>query len=102
MTCLTDKTTGGRAANGFETLTREETQVLTKESNAVIKLMYKQRFSQLVLPLLVDAYNKKSNVNQGDDDDGVKAFLITAISCTLQVMPKQLLPMHLKQVNDSK
>lgn len=89
--CLTCKATGNQAAKGFEVLSRDETQAMTKDSNAVIKLMYKQRFSQLVLPLLVDAYNNKS-------EDDVKAYLITAISCTLKVMPKQLLQLHLKEV----
>ena len=53
--------------------------------------MYKQRFAQYVLPLLIDKFETA--------DDLQKANLITAISSTLQSMPKQFLQKYLTSVS---
>lgn len=90
VTFLSDKFHGNRATRGFEMLVREEILALTKNSNAVVKLMYKQRFSQLVLPLLIEGY--------GDSDEETKANFMLAISYVLQIIPKQFLKDHLKKV----
>jgi len=81
---------GRFAAQGFEVLTQNDMLALTKESHCIIKFMYKQRFAQFVLPPLMESYH--------NSEDDVKSFLITAISSTLQTMPKQMFQVHLRKV----
>ena len=56
--------------------------------------MHKQRFAQFVLPLLIENYH-----NGGE---AAKASFMTAISVTLQAMPKQMLQKHLTTVSHFK
>ena len=86
---LCDSVVGALIASNFEQLTTDS-YLFSKESNCIVKLMYKQRFAQYVLPLLINKFETA--------DDLQKANLITAISSTLQSMPKQFLQKYLTSV----
>ena len=87
---LYDSVVGTLIAAKFEQLTTDS-YLFSKESNCTVKLMYKQRFAQYVLPLLINKFETA--------DDLQKANLITAISSTLQSMPKQFLQKYLTSVS---
>ena len=87
---LYDNVVGTLIAAKFEQLTTDS-YLFSKESNCIVKLMYKQRFAQYVLPLLISKFETA--------DDLQKANLITAISSTLQSMPKQFLQKYLTSVS---
>ena len=87
---LCDSVVGTLIAANFEQLTTDN-YLFSKESNCIVKLMYKQRFAQYVLPLLINKFETA--------DDLQKANLITAISSTLQSMPKQFLQKYLTSVS---
>ena len=87
---LYDSVVGTLIAAKFEQLTTDS-YLFSKESNCIVKLMYKQRFAQYVLPLLINKFETA--------DDLQKANLIIAISSTLQSMPKQFLQKYLTAVS---
>ena len=64
-----------------------ESEVLSKENHAVIRLLHKQNMCRILIPRLLKLY---------DDDGGVHS--IPAVCCLLQNMPKQLLGKNLEEV----
>lgn len=87
---LNNKMTANTAAAGFGVIVKDIDFLFSKESSATIKLMYKQRYTQYVLPMLIERYYNVA--------DEVKSFFLMAISNTLQAVPKQSLQKHLKAV----
>ena len=91
LDCLNNEALATSAASGFDIIVRNIEDAFTKESFSTIKLMYKQRYTQYVLPLLIQRYY--------DGVDDVKSYHMIAISNTLHAIPKQLLQKHLKAVS---
>ena len=91
LASLKNEAVANVAASGFDIIVKDVENAFTKESNSSIKLMYKQRYTQYVLPLLIQYYH--------DGQDEVKSFHMVAISNTLHAIPKQMLQKHLKSVS---
>ncbi|XP_078589095.1 MMS19 nucleotide excision repair protein homolog [Branchiostoma floridae x Branchiostoma japonicum] len=83
MALFEDEAIGRRAAEGFYIILSDSPDVLSKESHANIRLMYKQRFFMENLPALVDGFNQA--------DDGRKQSFLCAVSHLLTFIPRQVL-----------
>lgn len=88
--CLSKESTGCWAASGFGRIVRDIENSFDLKSGARIKLMYKQRFGQFVLPLLLEGYHNGSTTT--------KPFYMTAIANTLSAMPKTTIQKYLKSL----
>jgi len=84
---LCHEQTGTLTANEFVNLFNEDEALFDKESNSTIKLMYKQRFTQLTLPMMVQKYD--------ECNESIKSNLMIAISSTLKIIPQQILNNYL-------
>ncbi|KAF8982331.1 hypothetical protein BGZ46_001445 [Entomortierella lignicola] len=74
---------GKIAANGFSLVIGEQQDVLTKETFAVIRLLYKQRFFNYCIPVLVKGFESSA--------DEVRHNFLVALSHVLGNIPKQVL-----------
>ncbi|KAF9953728.1 hypothetical protein BGZ65_004497, partial [Modicella reniformis] len=74
---------GKIAADGFSLVIGEQQDVLTKETFAVIRLLYKQRFFNHCIPVLVKGFENSS--------DEVRHNFLVALSHVLRNVPKQVL-----------
>ncbi|KAG0242236.1 RNAPII transcription regulator C-terminal-domain-containing protein [Mortierella sp. GBAus27b] len=74
---------GKVAADGFDMVIGEQQDVLTKETFAVIRLLYKQRFFTYCIPVLVKGFESSS--------DDVRHNFLVALSHVLRNIPKQVL-----------
>ncbi|GAA5981336.1 hypothetical protein JCM11641_005289 [Rhodosporidiobolus odoratus] len=81
---FTDEKLGRTAATALGIIAEEGDGVLEKSKNAVIRLLYKQRFFTFLLPKLVTAY--KDTCGHAD----AQAVYLIALSSLLQHIPKQL------------
>lgn len=91
--CLSKESTGCWAASGFGRIVRDIENSFDLKSGARIKLMYKQRFGQFVLPLLLEGYHNGSTTT--------KPFYMTAIANTQSAMPKTTIQKYLKSVSST-
>ena len=66
-------------------------EYIFSELNWTTRLMYKQRFSQYVLPMLMERYHEIKT-------DTAKAAIMKALSYTIQVIPKQMLQSYFDKV----
>ncbi|KAF9362709.1 hypothetical protein BGX34_005646 [Mortierella sp. NVP85] len=83
MTIFSVPRLGKVAANGFSLVIGEQQDVLTKETFAVIRLLYKQRFFNYCIPMLVKGFENSS--------DEVRHNFLVALSHVLRNIPKQVL-----------
>ncbi|KAF9359838.1 hypothetical protein BGX26_011306 [Mortierella sp. AD094] len=74
---------GKIAADGFSLVIGEQQDVLTKETFAVIRLLYKQRFFNYCIPVLVKGFESSANE--------VRHNFLVALSHVLGNIPKQVL-----------
>ncbi|KAF8933133.1 Dos2-interacting transcription regulator of RNA-Pol-II-domain-containing protein [Dissophora ornata] len=74
---------GKVAADGFNLVIGEQEDVLTKETFAVIRLLYKQRFFNHCIPVLVNGFENSA--------DEVRHNFLVALSHVLRNIPKQVL-----------
>ncbi|KAG0005423.1 hypothetical protein BGZ79_004840 [Entomortierella chlamydospora] len=74
---------GKTAADGFKLVIGEQQYVLTKETFAVIRLLYKQRFFNYCIPVLVKGFENSTNE--------VRHNFLVALSHVLGNIPKQVL-----------
>ncbi|KAG0210627.1 hypothetical protein BGX28_009152 [Mortierella sp. GBA30] len=74
---------GKIAADGFSLVIGEQRDVLTKETFAVLRLLYKQRFFNHCIPVLVKGFENSSNE--------VRHNFLIALSHVLRNIPKQVL-----------
>ncbi|KAF9960367.1 hypothetical protein BGZ72_007172 [Mortierella alpina] len=74
---------GRIAADGFSLVIGEQQDVLTKENFAVLRLLYKQRFFNHCIPVLVKGFENSS--------DEVRHNFLIALSHVLRNIPKQIL-----------
>ncbi|KAH7056582.1 Dos2-interacting transcription regulator of RNA-Pol-II-domain-containing protein [Linnemannia elongata] len=74
---------GKLAADGFNLVIGEQRDVLTKESFAVLRLLYKQRFFNHCVPVLVKGFESSANE--------VRHNFLIALSHVLRNIPKQVL-----------
>ncbi|KAG0281713.1 hypothetical protein BGZ95_000053 [Linnemannia exigua] len=74
---------GKIAADGFNLVIGEQRDVLTKESFAVLRLLYKQRFFNHCVPVLVKGFENSA--------DEVRHNFLIALSHVLRNIPKQVL-----------
>ncbi|KAF9913342.1 hypothetical protein EC991_000104 [Linnemannia zychae] len=74
---------GKIAADGFNLVIGEQRDVLTKESFAVLRLLYKQRFFNYCVPVLVKGFESSA--------DEVRHNFLIALSHVLRNIPKQVL-----------
>ncbi|KAI1316679.1 hypothetical protein EDD11_009635 [Mortierella claussenii] len=74
---------GKIAADGFNLVIGEQRDVLTKETFAVIRLLYKQRFFNHCIPVLVKGFESSA--------DEVRHNFLVALSHVLRNIPKQVL-----------
>ena len=65
--------------------------LLFLELNWTSRLMYKQRFSQYVLPRLIERYHDSKS-------DTAKAAIMKALSYIIQIIPKQMLQSYFEKV----
>lgn len=99
---------GKMAADSFDIILRDSEEVLNASCHACIRLMYKQRFFQLVLPKLTSGFHdaeeqQESEMETNDAKDGTllsqtKANYLTALSHILRYLPKQVLNQHLSSL----
>merc|ERR1719376_1476019 len=83
MKILDDESVGGVAAAGFDIIMRDSEQVLSVETHAVRRLMYKQRFFSIFMPRIRSAFDD-SNTSQL-----MKANCLSALSNVLAHIPRQ-------------
>ncbi|GJJ69980.1 DNA repair/transcription protein MET18/MMS19 [Entomortierella parvispora] len=74
---------GKIAADGFNLVIGEQRDVLTKETFAVLRLLYKQRFFNYCIPVLVKGFESSK--------DEVRHNFLIALSHVLRNIPKQVL-----------
>ncbi|KAF9984837.1 hypothetical protein BGZ75_003593 [Mortierella antarctica] len=74
---------GRIAADGFSLVIGEQQDVLTKENFAVLRLLYKQRFFNHCIPVLVRGFENSSHE--------VRHNFLIALSHVLRNIPKQIL-----------
>ncbi|KAF9435406.1 hypothetical protein BGZ76_006356, partial [Entomortierella beljakovae] len=74
---------GKVAADGFKLVIGEQHDILTKETFAVIRLLYKQRFFNYCIPVLVKGFENST--------DAVRHNFLVALSHVLANIPKQIL-----------
>ncbi|KAF9182984.1 hypothetical protein BGZ51_004321 [Haplosporangium sp. Z 767] len=74
---------GKIAADGFSLVIGEQKDVLTKETFAVLRLLYKQRFFNHCIPVLVKGFENSANE--------VRHNFLIALSHVLRNIPKQVL-----------
>ncbi|KAI7830250.1 Dos2-interacting transcription regulator of RNA-Pol-II-domain-containing protein, partial [Gamsiella multidivaricata] len=82
---------GKIAADGFNVVIGEQRDVLTKETFAVIRLLYKQRFFNHCIPVLVKGFENSA--------DEVRHNFLVALSHVLRNIPKQVLLTELPPVS---
>ncbi|KAF9116754.1 hypothetical protein BGX27_011068 [Mortierella sp. AM989] len=74
---------GKIAADGFNLVIGEQQDALTKETFAVIRLLYKQKFFNYCIPVLVKGFENSA--------DEVRHNFLVALSHVLRNIPKQVL-----------
>ncbi|KAG0328198.1 hypothetical protein BGZ99_005864 [Dissophora globulifera] len=74
---------GKIAADGFNLVIGEQQDVLTKETFAIMRLLYKQRFFNYCIPVLVKGFESSA--------DEVRHNFLIALSHVLRNIPKQVL-----------
>ncbi|XP_065655736.1 MMS19 nucleotide excision repair protein homolog isoform X1 [Hydra vulgaris] len=87
---LQDKTTAYLVSENFQIIFNVYPKAFDHRSDSNIKILYKQHFSQIILPSLISYYNN------GDDD--LKPCLMTVISITLQVSPRKMFQKNLESL----
>ena len=90
LECLTVDTLALQCCKSFGVVVEDCERVFTKKSHAVVKPVFKQRYTEYVVPLLIAQYNSC--------DKHRKSFHMGALSKTLQVMPPRMLQKHLKSM----
>ena len=86
-----DKVVGSCVGEHFGIILHDYSDCLTKEMHSNIKLMYKQRFTETVLPRLVHGYE--------DAEALFKPNFLMAMSRVLQQLPKLMLGKHMPPVS---
>ncbi|XP_039255593.2 MMS19 nucleotide excision repair protein homolog [Styela clava] len=100
---------GKMAADSFDIILRDSEEVLSTSCHAVVRLMYKQRFFQSVLPKLTTGFHdteekQKSMMETEPVTENsnllsqTKANYLTALSHLLRYLPKQVLNQHLSSL----
>jgi len=87
--CLTNDQTAPKATEGFELLCCPNDPFI-EAANWSKKLMSRQRFSQFVLPQLVQLYHEGSDLT--------RSCILKSISFTLQATPKKILMPYLNKL----
>lgn len=84
---------GASAAQAFEIILADDSQVLSKQSAAVIRMLYKQKFFTIVFPLLLSAF-KSAKATSSE----TSSLYLLAISSLLKHVPKAVLLSELPEV----